>query len=220
MVPCLALKPHPRYDAKWTEANLGKTRAQVALDRILFLFFVYFIGGLKCVGHSLVYVAHFVILTDVWNRTQRADVARRRAKNLATISLLSYPSPYFATHLPTSPPISLPSHQSPYLASHFPTQPPISLLIHPSPYLATHLPTQPPISLLSLPSPCIATHLPSQPPIFLLSHPSPYLAAHLPWIENCDSLQKSHTFLRPFYERLFKCLLIQLIFHSTITLQN
>jgi len=30
MVPCLALKPHPRYDAKWTDANLGKT---IALDR-------------------------------------------------------------------------------------------------------------------------------------------------------------------------------------------
>jgi hypothetical protein len=32
MVPCLALKPHPRYDAKWTNANLGKT---IALDRKL-----------------------------------------------------------------------------------------------------------------------------------------------------------------------------------------
>jgi hypothetical protein len=47
-------------------------------------FFVYFFGGLECVGHSFTYVAHFVFLRDVWIRTQRAAVASRRATNLAT----------------------------------------------------------------------------------------------------------------------------------------
>ncbi len=42
-----------------------------------------FFGGLECVGHSFAYVAHFVILGDVWIRTQRAAVASR-ATNLAT----------------------------------------------------------------------------------------------------------------------------------------
>jgi hypothetical protein len=44
----------------------------------------YFFGGLKCVGHSFAYVAHFVFLRDAWIRTQRAAVAARRATNLAT----------------------------------------------------------------------------------------------------------------------------------------
>jgi hypothetical protein len=41
-------------------------------------------GGLECVGHSFAYVANCVFLRDVWIRTQRATVARRRAINLAT----------------------------------------------------------------------------------------------------------------------------------------
>jgi hypothetical protein len=44
------------------------------------VFFVYFFGGLECVGHSFAYVAHFVFLRDIW----RAAVASRRATNLAT----------------------------------------------------------------------------------------------------------------------------------------
>jgi hypothetical protein len=47
-------------------------------------FFVYFFGGLECVGPSFSYVAHFVFLRDVWIRTQRAALASRRATNLAT----------------------------------------------------------------------------------------------------------------------------------------
>ncbi len=45
------------------------------------LFFCIFFCGLECVGHSFAYVAHFVflILRDVWSRTQRTGVA-----NLAT----------------------------------------------------------------------------------------------------------------------------------------
>jgi hypothetical protein len=35
--------------------------------------------GLECVGHIFAYVAHFVFLRDVWNRTQRAAVANRHA---------------------------------------------------------------------------------------------------------------------------------------------
>jgi hypothetical protein len=52
--------------------------------RVLRLFFIYFFGGLECVGHSFVYVALFVVLRDVWIRTQRAAVASRLTTNLAT----------------------------------------------------------------------------------------------------------------------------------------
>ncbi len=40
-------------------------------------------SGLECVGYSFAYVAHFVLLRDVWIRTQRTAVASRRATNLA-----------------------------------------------------------------------------------------------------------------------------------------
>ncbi len=43
-----------------------------------------FFCGLECVGHSFVYVGHFVFLRDFWSRTQRAATASRRATNLAT----------------------------------------------------------------------------------------------------------------------------------------
>jgi hypothetical protein len=46
-------------------------------------FFLYFFGGLECVGHSFAYVAHFVFLRDFWIRTQ----ARYQ---------ISYPSPFTA----------------------------------------------------------------------------------------------------------------------------
>jgi hypothetical protein len=70
-------------------------------------FFTFF-GGPGCIGNSFAYVAHFVFLRDVWIRIKSAAVASRRATNLAThphaqpaISLLSHPSPFFATALPT-----------------------------------------------------------------------------------------------------------------------
>jgi hypothetical protein len=65
-------------------------------------FFVYFIGGLQCVGHSFAYVAHFVFLIDVWIRTQSAAVASRSATNLAAhlADQRSRPSPYLVTRLP------------------------------------------------------------------------------------------------------------------------
>jgi hypothetical protein len=50
------------------------------------LFFVYFFGGLECVGHSFAYVAHFWFLRDVWIRTQSAAVASWRATDLATLA--------------------------------------------------------------------------------------------------------------------------------------
>jgi hypothetical protein len=53
-------------------------------------YFEYFFGGLECVGHFFAYLSHFVILSDVWIRTQRADVANSRATHL----------PNLATHLP------------------------------------------------------------------------------------------------------------------------
>ncbi len=47
-------------------------------------YFLYFFGGLECIGHSFAYVVDLVFLKDVWIRTQRAAVASRRATNLAT----------------------------------------------------------------------------------------------------------------------------------------
>ncbi len=55
-----------------------------------FHLFVNYFGGLECVGHSFAYVANFVILRDVWIRTQSAVVTSRLAANLASV----------ATHLP------------------------------------------------------------------------------------------------------------------------
>jgi hypothetical protein len=46
--------------------------------------FVYFFGGLECVGHSFAYVAHLLFLRDVWIRTQSTAVASWRATDLAT----------------------------------------------------------------------------------------------------------------------------------------
>jgi hypothetical protein len=57
---------------------------KVQYNCIHIYFFVYFLGGLECVGHSFAYVAHFVFFGDVWIRTQRAAVASRCATNLAT----------------------------------------------------------------------------------------------------------------------------------------
>ncbi len=98
-----------------------------------YIFFIFF-GGLECVGHSFVYVAHFVFLRDVLIRTQRAAVASRRYQ-------LSHSSPSnLATHLP---PVSHPSPStlpiSLNLATHLPQ------LSHPSPS------SQPPISLAQPP---------------------------------------------------------------------
>jgi hypothetical protein len=30
------------------------------------VFFIYFLGGLECIGHSFAYASHFVFLRDVW----------------------------------------------------------------------------------------------------------------------------------------------------------
>jgi len=57
-----------------------------ALEEIFFymFYYIFFFGGLECVGHSCAYVAYFVFLRDVWIRTQRAAVASRCATNLVT----------------------------------------------------------------------------------------------------------------------------------------
>ncbi len=61
--------------------------AEIVADKIFFFFFVYFFGGLECVGHSFAYVAHLWFLRDVWIRTQSTAVASWHATDLAT-----YPS--------------------------------------------------------------------------------------------------------------------------------
>jgi hypothetical protein len=50
----------------------------------LILVFVYFFGGLQCVGHSFAFVAHKGILRIVffWIRTQSAALGSGRATNL------------------------------------------------------------------------------------------------------------------------------------------
>ncbi len=71
----------------WTLLGRGwtsNTRIEHRTIPFKFSFFGYFFGGLECVGHSFAYVANFVILRDVWIRTQRAAVACRRATHLAT----------------------------------------------------------------------------------------------------------------------------------------
>jgi hypothetical protein len=73
-----------------------------------YFIFVYFFGGLECVGHSFAYFAHFVFLRDVWVRPQRAAVASKRATSLAThlpnlathLHKLATHLPNLATHLP------------------------------------------------------------------------------------------------------------------------
>jgi hypothetical protein len=47
------------------------------------VFIFYSFGGLECVGHCFAYVAHFVLMRDVWARIQRAT-------NLATHLLSDY----------------------------------------------------------------------------------------------------------------------------------
>ncbi len=59
------------------------------------LFFVYFLGGLECVGHSFAYIANFVFLRDVCIRTHKAVVASMRTTNVATHL------PNLAAHLPS-----------------------------------------------------------------------------------------------------------------------
>jgi hypothetical protein len=58
--------------------------SMVFLAPNVFVFFVYFFGGLECVGHSFAYVAHLWFLRDIWIRTQSAAVASWRATDLAT----------------------------------------------------------------------------------------------------------------------------------------
>ncbi len=51
---------------------------------VLGSFFLNTFGGLECLGHSIAYVTHFVLLRDIWIWTQRAALASKRATNLAT----------------------------------------------------------------------------------------------------------------------------------------
>ncbi len=53
----------------------GKTTENKNIYHQIRIFFGIFFGRLECVGHSFDYVAHFVFLRDVWNRTQKDTVA-------------------------------------------------------------------------------------------------------------------------------------------------
>ncbi len=88
------------YDAREALAPGGMFERLGHLIKHFGIFFVYFFGGLQCVGHSFAYVAHLVFSVDIYIRTQRAAAESRRASNLVT-------------HLP-----NLATHLLPDLASH------------------------------------------------------------------------------------------------------
>ncbi len=80
---------YKRFRGNQNEDNRVSASIQSSLHggryaKNLFFIFVYFFGGLECVGHSFAYAAHFVFSRDVWIWTQRAAGASRRATNLAT----------------------------------------------------------------------------------------------------------------------------------------
>jgi hypothetical protein len=75
---------HHKYYSYLYSYTMPKEIRSVSYHAFLFLFLVYFFGGLECVGHSFAYVAYVVFLRDVWIRIQRTAVASRRATNLAT----------------------------------------------------------------------------------------------------------------------------------------
>jgi hypothetical protein len=60
-----------------------KVSVQMFYDLPSNVFYI-FLGGIECVGHFFANVAHFLLLGDVWIRTQRADVVSRCATNLVT----------------------------------------------------------------------------------------------------------------------------------------
>jgi hypothetical protein len=61
-------------------AYMGQRMTKLA-QLILFFLLVNFFCDLECVGPSFAFVIFFVLLRDVWIRTQRAAVASWRATN-------------------------------------------------------------------------------------------------------------------------------------------
>jgi hypothetical protein len=56
------------------------------IKQLVFVFCIFFWGGLECVGPTFAYVAHLVFLRDAWIRTQRAAILSICATNLAILS--------------------------------------------------------------------------------------------------------------------------------------
>ncbi len=93
-ISSLAVSPSPAPTSCLSTANRIRKILCISLTDIFFC-------GLECVGHSLAYVAHFVLLKDDWIRTERAAVTSKYATNLAThLPYLAHPSLYLANHLP------------------------------------------------------------------------------------------------------------------------
>ncbi len=80
------------YKKVYIGGKLGLIMTVCRLGKPLHYFFVYFFGGLECVGHSFAYVAHLWFLRDVWIWTQSTAVARWRATDLATHSITTVPN--------------------------------------------------------------------------------------------------------------------------------
>jgi hypothetical protein len=79
-----------------------RVKSVIGMQDTKIYYFKYIFGGLKGVGHSFAYVAHFEFLRDVWIRTQRAAEASSRANNLATHlpRLSTHHTPCSALHTP------------------------------------------------------------------------------------------------------------------------
>ncbi len=93
--------------------NLGDS--VITENASVFVYFWPLYIGQLCFDPCFAYVAHLVFLRDVWIGTAYSKQARYQLNH--TSLKLSHPSPCFATHLPSYPPISLLSHSSPYLAT-------------------------------------------------------------------------------------------------------
>ncbi len=77
----------------WSVLRYYFSKAELSFTILYFFFFVYFFGGLECVGHSFAYVAHLWFLRDVWIRTQSTAVASWSATDLATHPSILYELP-------------------------------------------------------------------------------------------------------------------------------
>jgi hypothetical protein len=75
----------------WTDLTCTCFKTKDSTFTFCFSFFVYFLAGYHCVGHSFAYVTLFIFFRDVWIRTQRAAGASRRSiSSLAIHFCLSF----------------------------------------------------------------------------------------------------------------------------------
>ncbi len=78
-----------------------------------FFFFVYFFGGLECVGHSFAYVAHLWFMRDVWIRTQNVWIRTQKVWIRKIYPTLLRPRTFvhYSFSIIFSQPAGLPNHR-------------------------------------------------------------------------------------------------------------